>query len=356
MSIAYRIRYLLFLLVLFIVLMLVQIVLLVLWQSLHEGQDFSVHAADLFQYAGLSSLLITLCFIFIMKRHVVRPVRSMLDRTGIMVRDEQPFRIERSDSSLLLLKGMPEMLQTIGRKLHDDKQSFKALERVRSEFLGNVSHELRTPVFTLQGYLETLLNGAVDDPSVNRKFLDRAIQQSRRLDNLLQDLMEISRIESGDLSLSLRYFDAREFVEEIVNEFKETSRDKGITLAMHEAPQEAAYIFADKHRLRQALENLISNAVKYNVPDGTVTLAVELEGESTIIRVQDSGIGIPADDIPRLFERFYRVDKTRSREMGGTGLGLAIVKHIVLAHKGSIEVQSTPGVGSTFSIRLPRRI
>jgi len=236
-------------------------------------------------------------------------------------------------------------------KLKVDIEQLKRLERVRSEFLGNVSHELRTPIFALQGFLETLLDGAIDDPKVNRDFLEKAHIHATRLNTLLSDLINISQIESGEMKMSFRYFAVSDFLEQVVSEMMPLAQHNRIALTLQK-PVGEVEAFGDKERLKQVMVNLIANAVKYNRPNGRVTVAYEQIDGKVKISVKDSGVGIPEHHLPRIFERFYRVDKERSREAGGTGLGLAIVKHIVEAHGSKIDVESGVGKGSTFSFTL----
>ncbi len=259
------------------------------------------------------------------------------------------------DNSLKLsysFKEIEEALDQLNEKHKNDIAKMKRLERIRTEFLGNVSHELRTPIFTIQGFLETLLNGALEDPKVNRKFLEKAAAHTDNLNNLLNDLIDISMIESGEMRLSFRYFNLIEFLTEVVKEFDPTIHEKNIQIEIQQFNGRLE-VFGDKTKLRQVLVNLIQNAIKYS-SSGKVELIVAEEKNSAIIIVKDSGAGIPEKDIERIFERFYRVDKTRARDVGGTGLGLAIVKHIIEAHQSKIEVKSKVGVGSEFSFRLKK--
>jgi two-component system phosphate regulon sensor histidine kinase PhoR len=259
------------------------------------------------------------------------------------------------DNSLKLsysFKEIEEALNQLNEKHKNDIAKMKRLERIRTEFLGNVSHELRTPIFTIQGFLETLLNGALEDPKVNRKFLEKAAAHTDNLNNLLNDLIDISMIESGEMRLSFRYFNLMDFLTEVVKEFDPTILEKNIQIEIHQFNNKLE-VFGDKTKLRQVLINLIQNAIKYS-SSGKIELLVEEEKNNALITVKDSGSGIPEKDVERIFERFYRVDKTRARDVGGTGLGLAIVKHIVEAHQSKIEVKSKVGVGSEFSFRLKK--
>ena len=237
-------------------------------------------------------------------------------------------------------------------KLNADIVQLKKLEQVRSEFLGNVSHELRTPIFSVQGFLETLIDGAVDDPRVNRTFLTKALNQSKRLNALLGDLIEISRIESGEMKMSFRYFSILSFLEQTVADARPLAESKDIAMHFHPTGEDVQ-VFGDKERLKQVLMNLMENAVKYNVAGGSVTISFSAVGREHVrVSVADTGIGIEREHLDRVFERFYRVDRERSREAGGTGLGLAIVKHIIEAHGSRIALSSAPGQGSTFSFEL----
>ena len=239
-------------------------------------------------------------------------------------------------------------------KLKADIVQMRKLQKARSEFLGNVSHELRTPIFAIQGFIETLLNGAVDDRTVNRAFLEKARSNANRLNTLLEDLINISQIESGDMKMSFRYFTVNDFVEGVVQDFRQAAGQSGISVVALCKTARDVEVLGDRDRLRQVLSNLIDNGMKYNVPGGKVSVTTESKDGTILVSVSDTGVGIAAEHLPRIFERFYRVDKDRSREVGGTGLGLAIVKHIVEAHGSTIEVESQPGKGSTFRFTLKK--
>ena len=237
-------------------------------------------------------------------------------------------------------------------RVNADITKLKKLERIRTEFLGNVSHELRTPLFSLQGFLETLINGAVDDRAVNRDFLQKAYAHATRLDALLGDLITISQIESGEMQMSFRYFPLKEFLNGVVNDFALLAEKHKVTLKVESGQEGTIDVYGDKERLAVAIGNLIENAIKYNRPGGEVVVSSRKQDGRVRISVSDSGVGIAAEHLPRIFERFYRVDKNRSRDVGGTGLGLAIVKHIVEAHGGEVHVESAVAKGSTFSFVL----
>lgn len=237
-------------------------------------------------------------------------------------------------------------------KTCSDIENMKRLERIRTEFLGNVSHELRTPIFAIQGFIETLLDGALEDKNVNRAFLEKANFHTQNLNSLLNDLIDISMIESGEMRMSFRYFKINEFIQAVVDEHRNFADQKGLEL-IYKPVKENLKVLGDKSKLKQVMNNLIQNAIKYT-ETGKVEVVLTDHSHYVEICIEDTGIGIAAKNLNRIFERFYRVDKARSREVGGSGLGLAIVKHIIEAHGSKIEVKSEPGKGSQFVFRLKK--
>src|ERR1035437_7506907 len=234
-----------------------------------------------------------------------------------------------------------------------DLTRLKQLERAREEFVANVSHELRTPLSLIKGYVETLLDGARNNPEVADRFLKIIERNTQRLDLLIQDLLTISALEAGRMKLSLHPVALRPLVEKVFSDLKPPADNKNITL-INQLPELTAT--ADANRLEQVLANLVDNAIKYGRADGTVTVGGQkADADKIEIFVQDDGPGIPPESLDRVFERFYRVDKARSREQGGTGLGLSIVKHIVQNHGGKVWVKSEPGKGAAFFFTLPDR-
>jgi two-component system phosphate regulon sensor histidine kinase PhoR len=250
------------------------------------------------------------------------------------------------------LTGLQEEIKLMFEKTKNDIEYLKKLERMRTEFLANVSHELRTPIFAIQGYIETLLNGAINDAKVNNSFLEKANLHTINLSSLLNDLIDISMIESGEMRMSFRYFNLNEYLVPLVKELSLMAEEKNLDLIYHPA-KEGLLVFGDKNKLRQVFVNLVQNSIKYT-EKGKVEILTEEEPKHARIIIRDTGIGIPGEDLTRIFERFYRVDKARSRAVGGTGLGLAIVKHIVEAHGSKIEVKSKLDEGSEFSFRLKK--
>ncbi len=288
------------------------------------------------------------------QRRLIDQIRRMTIVTREMARRDVERKIDLAEVTEPELYELAEAINVLADRAKRDIAEMKRLERVRSEFLGNVSHELRTPIFSVQGYLETLIDGAVNDPNVCYDFLNKAHANVLRLHSLLTDLIEISRIESGEMKMSFRYFDAADVFRGLIEELRPTAEMADVTLEfrMLEGQKSDPSVYGDRDRIKQVLVNLVENAVKYNHPGGSVRVELEMLAHEAIIRVTDTGIGIPEQDLGRIFERFYRVNKDRSRAVGGSGLGLAIVKHIIEAHNSSIHVESVPGVGSTFSFRL----
>ena len=231
-----------------------------------------------------------------------------------------------------------------------DLTRLKQLERTREEFVANVSHELRTPLSLIKGYVETLLDGAKDNPEVATKFLETIHRNSERLQFLIEDLLTISELESGRLTMNLQPVSLRPLAEKILEDFKTQASARNITLT-NELPDLTAQ--ADADRLQQVLGNLIGNAIKYGRKDGHVVISGKKMDGMIELCVRDDGPGIPAEALDRIFERFYRVDKARSREQGGTGLGLSIVKHIVHGHGGKVWAKSELGKGAQFFFTLP---
>jgi len=235
--------------------------------------------------------------------------------------------------------------------IHDITE-IRRLETIRSDFVANVSHELKTPLTSIKGFIETLLEGAIDDKENSRNFLMIIQEHAERLNNLVNDLLSLSYLESKEITLDTKNVSLRKLVEGIVLGFKAQLKKKNIEIK-NELPANLS-VKADENRIEQVFTNLIDNAIKFNKDKGTIKIYnQDADGKIKII-VMDSGIGIPEKDIPRIFERFYRVDKARSRELGGTGLGLSIVKHIVELHRGTVGVESTEDFGSKFWITLPK--
>jgi len=233
-----------------------------------------------------------------------------------------------------------------------DVTRLKKLERVRTDFVANVTHEIRTPLTAVIGYLETLQAGALENPEDAKRFTDIMLKQARRLHRLVEDLMTLSRIELGEVVFCFEDIFLPEAMDNVVSLLDAKAAAKTITM-QNRLPQNLRPVKADRDRLSQILVNVLDNAVKFTPEGGRITMEAEERDEQVILKISDTGIGIPAEEIQRLGERFYRVDKTRSRELGGTGLGLSIVKHLMLAHGGRMEIESRPERGTKVSLFFP---
>ncbi|SDL69909.1 sensor histidine kinase [Kriegella aquimaris] len=253
---------------------------------------------------------------------------------------------------------MRTLTTEIEKFAHDKKIEIDTLrirEEYRKDFIGNVSHELKTPLFTVQGYILTLLDGAMEDKAIRKKYLQRANKGVERLIYIVKDLDLITKLEVGDLHLDLENFDIVELIQSAFDQLEMKAAKKKVVLTFDMDYEEPIYVKADKEKIHQVLINLLVNSIKYGHRDGTTEVSVEnLIKNKVIVRVTDNGEGIAKNHIPRLFERFYRVDKSGSRSEGGSGLGLSIVKHIIEGHDEKIYVESVEGVGSEFSFTLEK--
>jgi two-component system phosphate regulon sensor histidine kinase PhoR len=232
-------------------------------------------------------------------------------------------------------------------------EDLKKLEAFRREFVANVSHELKTPLFAAQGFIHTLIDGAAKDEKVRTNFLNKAARSLDGLEMLVQDLLMLSHIETGEIKMKMEEQDLVSLAKDVAEEFEDLAGKKKIRLKVDE-PKKKAIVMADAKWIRQVITNLVSNAIQYTPEEGKVTIRFDISRKNVELAVVDNGTGIPPEHIDRIFERFYRVDKSRSREQGGTGLGLAIVKHILEGHHSKAEVKSEVGKGSEFSFKLSR--
>ena len=233
-------------------------------------------------------------------------------------------------------------------------KDLKDMEAYRKEFLGNVSHELKTPIFSIQGYIDTLLEGGLFDETINEAYLYKASKNVQRLIHIVNDLETISSLEGNRLNLSLTKFDITALVHEVIESLEMPADANDIELGIKEGCDKPFTVYADRSRIQQVLDNLITNSIKYGNSGGRTAVGIYDMDEHILVEVADDGIGISEDNLNRVFERFFRADKSRSRMGGGTGLGLAIVKHMVEAHGQTINVRSALGVGSTFGFTLAK--
>lgn len=263
--------------------------------------------------------------------------------------------IKRSSktSSFFPLRKINSSIHEYALAKNKEIETLQRNDTFRREFIADISHELKTPIFAAQGFIHTLLDGAVDDKNVRYKFLRRAAKSLNTLEMLVQDLLTLNQMESGVVKFHLERVDLKEIIQETIEqlEHKASKRNVSIRFSYNEAKQ--FYTIADKDKISHAIQNLIANAIRYNHEGGEVIVKLKATKKNVRVSVKDNGKGIPPEDLKRIFERFYRVEKSRSREKGGTGLGLAIVKHILEGHKSKIAVSSTLGKGSLFSFALP---
>lgn len=305
--------------------------------------------------AFVPAILLALLF----ARNIARRLGRIIDYAAHLARGNFDARLpQRAADELGLLENkLTETggkLQGMIQELEREHAELEKVERVRKDFVINVSHELRTPLASIQGYTETLLDGAIDDPQHNVRFLQIIRQNAERLANLTADLLTLSRVELKQQKFSFASFDAGHLLLDTVESMTPLAAKKNITLSLN-VPDTKLEAFCDAEAVNQVVTNLIDNALKYTPEHGEITVGARPGAvpKTVEIWVRDTGIGIPEDELPRLFERFYRVDKARSRELGGTGLGLSIVKHLVRAQGGEVRVESTVGEGSTFLFTLP---
>ena len=324
-----------------VILTMVLVLLLIYYQS------FSYVLLFLFAF-----LCYVISFIIIQQR-----VEKFIYKRIKKIYDDVSLLDASSLSTQPVTTNMETLTKEVERFAHAKKleiETLKIRENYRKDFIGNIAHELKTPLFTAQGYLLTLLDGALDDKKVSEKYLKRAHKGIERLIYVVKDLDMITQFESGDLDLHKEAFDVVEIIQNVFDLLEMNASNQKVTLTF-ETSYNPIYVYADKERIRQVLTNLLVNAIKYSKEKGTVEVSIDdLTNSKYLVRITDNGIGIKKEHLQRVFERFYRVDKSGSRESGGSGLGLAIVKHIMEAHNEKIYVESQLGVGSEFSFTLEK--
>lgn len=297
--------------------------------------------------------IFSVCFIvfnYRIENYIYRQIKQLYQ-------DLEPnFRGELKD--ILITNDMDSLLNNVKQvalKRNDEIDSLKDQAAFRREFLGNISHELKTPLFTVQGYILTLLDGAIKDKNVNKKYLTRASKGVERLIYIVKDLDLLTNLEKGNTELDLYHFDIIDLIQSVFDMLEMQASKSSINLEFDKKYEESISVYADRERVQQVLTNLIMNSIKYGKKKGTTEISIQPIYENKIIvRIRDNGEGIEQEHLPRLFERFYRVDKSGSRRTGGSGLGLAIVKHIIEAHGEQIFVESQAEIGSEFSFTLDK--
>jgi two-component system phosphate regulon sensor histidine kinase PhoR len=264
------------------------------------------------------------------------------------------FQADKINMSSKLLDDVEKEVDEWANTQAQELEEVTRLAAYRRRFIGDVSHELKTPIFNIQGFVHTLLDGALHDPNVNMQYLNRAARNIERLQAIVEDLETINKLESGQMILDLQEFDIHELADEVYADLEVRAAEKKIKLSFKEGASQHYTVLADKESIRQVLINLIHNSIKYGREGGITKISFYDMETFILVEVSDNGIGIDTDHLKHVFERFYRVDKSRSRDVGGTGLGLSIVKHIIEAHKQTINVRSTSGQGSTFGFTLDK--
>ena len=306
-------------------------------------------------FAGLMAVLCAvICFVtfyLFIERLIEKRIKLLyrIIRKG-KISAQEPVKIDLNHD--ILAQAEQETEEFVSARSQEINK-LKEQEKFRKEFLGNLAHELKTPVFSIQGYILTLLEGGLEDENVNRKFLERASLATDRIASLLEDLDEITKMEVDRFELSIRPFDIVELAKEVIDSLEIPATQKGVSLSFNKE-YDPILVKGDRGKIAQVLTNLIANSINYGHQDGKTILRFYPLDEAIMTEVSDNGPGIAEQDIPRLFERFYRVEQSRNRNEGGSGLGLAIVKHILESHGQTINVRSTVGVGSTFSFTLQK--
>jgi len=291
--------------------------------------------------------------LFIIRKYVIDRIRPIYNTIRDLPLSGSKMDEKQLDPNSLLL-GVKYEVEEWARTQLKEIERLKELEKYRKDFVGNVSHELKTPIFNIQGYVLTLLEGGLDDPKINKLYLKRTEKSIDRMISIVEDLESITKLESGELKLNITRFDIVKTAEEVIEMEMWQANESKISLQIVNKPEKPVFVKADKKRILEVLTNLVVNAIKYGKKKGNVNISFHDLEDNIIVEVSDDGIGMEKKDLPRIFERFYRIDKSRSREQGGTGLGLSIVKHIIEAHNQSINVRSLVDKGTTFNFTLEK--
>lgn len=283
---------------------------------------------------------------------VIYYYQKRIKRISDLLQGKDGGQTKRGASTMEDLEGM---IRKWLSSRNEEYETLQKLESYRKDYLGNVSHELKTPIFNIQGYLATLLDHEEQDPEIRKRFLDKCMKNTDRLVAIVDDLQTITQLEKGELEIDPETFDVVALVKDVMDGQELRAAEKKIKFELqNKTTSNELIVWADRFRIRQVLVNLVVNSLRYGKPDGRTTVKISDTGDKYTIEVSDTGIGIAAPHLNRIFERFYRVDKSRSRELGGTGLGLSIVKHILEAHGQNITAMSTEGVGSVFTFTLQK--
>ncbi len=299
---------------------------------------------------SVSYLLMNVTLEFLIFKEISN-IYTALDK--IQKKDLPKVTEKSTRTSISPLRKINKTINSYALAKNKEIETLQKNAEFRREFIADISHELKTPIFAAQGFIHTLLDGAVEDKEVRYKFLKRAAKSLNSLDKLVQDLLTLNQMESGVIKFHFENFDLKDVLLEVIDELEHKAEKRDVLIRFYYDKSKTFLTLADKDKIFRVCQNLISNAIKYNHDGGEVEVQLHTHKHEHTVEVKDNGQGIPPDDLKRIFERFYRVEKSRSREKGGTGLGLAIVKHILEAHKSKISVSSTVGKGSIFSFSLP---
>jgi two-component system, OmpR family, phosphate regulon sensor histidine kinase PhoR len=280
----------------------------------------------------------------------IRPIYTIID---FVPQKEKEVKLKLTPN-FVELADVEQDVENWAQNQLQEIERLKELERYRKDFVGNVSHELKTPIFNIQGYILTLLEGGLEDPSINKLYLSRTEKSIDRMISIVEDLESINKLETGELKPQFSVFDIVKIAEDVIEMEQRLAKDRKIWLTFADKPDRPLMVKADRKRIIEVLTNLVVNGLKYGKKNGFVKIGFYDFDDKIMIEVTDNGIGIDKKDLSRVFERFFRVDKSRSREQGGTGLGLSIVKHIIEAHNQTINVQSVLNEGTTFTFTLEK--
>ncbi|MCU0446913.1 MAG: ATP-binding protein [Microscillaceae bacterium] len=310
------------------------------------------HWVVLFVAFAISFSSAFILFYFALELLVLSEINEAYSVLAKMKKKDFKLIQKRQNSTLSPIKKLNQEIYAYASKKQQEIDYLKQLAAYRREFLADVSHELKTPIFAAQGFIHTLLDGAVDDVDVRDKFLNKAAKSLDGLNVLVQDLFTLSQMEAGMIKMNFRVFDLAQLSREVFEQLEQEAQKKDIQLHFHATSLEKALIEADPAHIKRVMINLIENAIKYGKSGGQVWLALHETEKNIVVKVEDDGIGIPEEHLDRIFERFYRVEKSRTKTKGGSGLGLAIVKHILEAHDSKISVSSEVNTGTTFKFKL----
>ena len=312
--------------------------------------DQHLYGAFIISVPFLTAVIVYFLFYYAIELFIYRRIKIIYKNIHDLKRTNQenePLKIHNN-----ILEEVEQEVKEWAEDRQKEIEDFQKMEKYRREYIGNVSHELKTPLFNLQGYIHTLIDGGLEDERINLDYLYKAVKNIDRLNSIVEDLEAISLLEAGEMVLDQQNFDIYKLSQEVIESLEMQSDAFDIHLGFKKGSEKPTMVRGDKEKIRQVLVNLLSNSIKYGKDNGKTLIGFYDMDKNILVEVSDDGIGIDKQHLSRVFERFYRIDKSRSRDRGGTGLGLAIVKHIIEAHNQTITVRSTKGVGSTFGFTL----